>query len=840
MAALSTAPPPPDLDSEARLTEQLARLPDDRFRAVLSGVHQRRKLNNGTSHKPPPPAATETPKPLPLPVLPPIQQQQQPAANVPVRTPLLGSIFKKRLMARILLEVSFCKRTKRTSYPAFLAAYPRISFAGMRLGTIMQRILDGADVALSVLNAGQRAAAVRLRNGESICLQAPGGSGKSFLIHWYGRQLDKQNTRFCAAAMTVVAAALIGGQTLHRLLRLGLAKQPTETYAQNTAKGLADYRRQVAHHRHSVTQLERVTALLADYARRHSATPDPTIEPELKLLSVDRDKWQRMAHLHEIDVLYHPYAAVSNTNVFIIDEYELLHVTMFEKVMACLDVITKQNPSNKQQILFTGDLFQACPINPAPTLRDATAHPHLEEEYQSNRELLVDSDAWRARNIPMIYLDVNERQRNPEDAKILTPIRLGLLSPCVRRFLDDRTMDSHKFKRREKARQLDAELNGTRFRPVAVLTGTREAAAGYNQEVMCSVPGREMRFPMQVFYVVQDLDTKTVWHRLIRLGDQPYNYERIAGDAHLNNPNDRRHPLRADMRARVEHELSTYLKSRSQSDSVVVVREGAPIAFSRNDSRQPCVRNNDPAFVTSVEGALPPAQVYETVYPPSANEYIRLCPGPPGDMLAGNSLGIELDDGKDTAAADEDNRHVHRIVRSVDVLPLHVGELLRPQEELTEYLLVRQFPIKGRASTIDKVVGCELKTVAIDGVSLTSRQSYGLFYVAASRVYSLENVQLLNITTEHIAARASAIRYLRPTLPYFRTLTDAQFEAVMLKGTIVPPVRRRPGATAREDDDGPELLDAAGNPVSSASIISDELRYPDALFRLVLDQDIAP
>lgn len=81
-----------------------------------------------------------------------------------------------------------------------------------------------APIALDQLTPEQRQAAERVLGGESIFLTGAAGTGKSFLLRYCIQELERQHPsgHVAVTASTGIAAANVGGQTLHSFAGIGL------------------------------------------------------------------------------------------------------------------------------------------------------------------------------------------------------------------------------------------------------------------------------------------------------------------------------------------------------------------------------------------------------------------------------------------------------------------------------------------------------------------------------------------------------------------------------------------------------------------------------------------
>lgn len=89
---------------------------------------------------------------------------------------------------------------------------------------------------MELLNNEQKYAVDSIKEGYSIFLTGSAGTGKSFTIKYIMEYLRNNNKNYALTAMTGTAAVLIGGQTLHSFLGLGLGKANTKDIFSNLLK----------------------------------------------------------------------------------------------------------------------------------------------------------------------------------------------------------------------------------------------------------------------------------------------------------------------------------------------------------------------------------------------------------------------------------------------------------------------------------------------------------------------------------------------------------------------------------------------------------------------------
>jgi ATP-dependent DNA helicase PIF1 len=94
---------------------------------------------------------------------------------------------------------------------------------------------------MELLNNEQKYAVDSIKDGYSIFLTGSAGTGKSFTIKYIMEYLRNNNKNYALTAMTGTAAVLIGGQTLHSFLGLGLGKGSIKEIFNNIIKSKKRY-----------------------------------------------------------------------------------------------------------------------------------------------------------------------------------------------------------------------------------------------------------------------------------------------------------------------------------------------------------------------------------------------------------------------------------------------------------------------------------------------------------------------------------------------------------------------------------------------------------------------
>lgn len=78
-----------------------------------------------------------------------------------------------------------------------------------------------------MLNAKQKSAVEQTMNGDNILITGPAGTGKSFTIKYIIELLKAQKKNIGLTATTGTAAFIIGGQTIHSFMGLGIGEETT-------------------------------------------------------------------------------------------------------------------------------------------------------------------------------------------------------------------------------------------------------------------------------------------------------------------------------------------------------------------------------------------------------------------------------------------------------------------------------------------------------------------------------------------------------------------------------------------------------------------------------------
>ena len=94
---------------------------------------------------------------------------------------------------------------------------------------------------MNLLNEEQNNALKCVMDGHSILLTGSAGTGKSYTIKYIIEYLNNANKKYAITASTGTAAVIIGGQTLHSFLGLGLGTGSVKEILNNILKNKKKY-----------------------------------------------------------------------------------------------------------------------------------------------------------------------------------------------------------------------------------------------------------------------------------------------------------------------------------------------------------------------------------------------------------------------------------------------------------------------------------------------------------------------------------------------------------------------------------------------------------------------
>lgn len=99
---------------------------------------------------------------------------------------------------------------------------------------------------LADLNGAQRAVVAAVRDGESVLLTGPAGTGKTHTVRAILADASRRGKRLGLTATTGAAAVLIGGRTVHSFLGIGLGRRPVRDLASYTVNRLKKHAARIA------------------------------------------------------------------------------------------------------------------------------------------------------------------------------------------------------------------------------------------------------------------------------------------------------------------------------------------------------------------------------------------------------------------------------------------------------------------------------------------------------------------------------------------------------------------------------------------------------------------
>lgn len=199
-----------------------------------------------------------------------------------------------------------------------------------------------------------------LNSGSNCLITGPAGTGKTYSIAQYVKN-SKRNIAICAT--TGAASLVMGGETIHRFLKLGI----------NTRPELAD-------------------KIINKWEKIKQSTK-----------SWDKRLWQTMKNLDAI----------------VIDEASMLRRDQFELVDVVLSSIYDDpRPFGGIQIILVGDFYQ---LPPVVSSYDVVKFKDLKKPY------CFQSYLWKNANFQTINLTKNYRQDDPIFLEALNKIRIGIV-----------------------------------------------------------------------------------------------------------------------------------------------------------------------------------------------------------------------------------------------------------------------------------------------------------------------------------------------------------------------------------------------------------------------------
>jgi ATP-dependent DNA helicase PIF1 len=209
-----------------------------------------------------------------------------------------------------------------------------------------------------------------IRSGDNVFITGSAGSGKTYLASEFGRT----HSGVAITATTGVASLTVNGETIHRLLGLGISSRPFEA-----------------------------AKILGKWDRIKKST-----------MPWDRNKW----------------ALINNINTIVIDEISMLRRDQFELIDIVLSSIRDTPiPFGGVQMVLVGDFFQ---LPPVVTTYDINKYPDLKDPY------CFQSEIWNQSGFESFNLTSNYRQSEGEFLDALELIRVGIVTDEVEDILKSR------------------------------------------------------------------------------------------------------------------------------------------------------------------------------------------------------------------------------------------------------------------------------------------------------------------------------------------------------------------------------------------------------------------
>lgn len=222
-----------------------------------------------------------------------------------------------------------------------------------------------------MLNVDREDAFKALDTGENILLSGEAGSGKTFLIKEFAKQ-SKLNVALTAT--TGMAALNLGGETIHRLIGIGIATRP-----------------------------EQAEPILKKW-KRYKTSSKPW----------EKAKWKVMMSLDAI----------------VIDEASMLRKDQFELIEVVLNALRDSSkPFGGIQMILVGDFFQ---LPPVVTTWDEKKYPDLNKPY------CFQSSLWTHASFCSISLTTQYRQSDKDFLRVLNKIRIGKVDEEVNSIMASR------------------------------------------------------------------------------------------------------------------------------------------------------------------------------------------------------------------------------------------------------------------------------------------------------------------------------------------------------------------------------------------------------------------
>ena len=136
----------------------------------------------------------------------------------------------------------------------------------------------GRDVTQSQLSDEQQHALQRMRSGANVFLTGEAGSGKSFVVKHFRRELDEKE--FPTLASTGAAAVLVGGRTFHSFFGLGILEGGPEATIERALRN-----------RRVVRRLQKIQGFIVDEVSMLSAETLATAQRLCRLARESDEPW---------------------------------------------------------------------------------------------------------------------------------------------------------------------------------------------------------------------------------------------------------------------------------------------------------------------------------------------------------------------------------------------------------------------------------------------------------------------------------------------------------------------------------------------------------------------
>lgn len=615
----------------------------------------------------------------------------------------------------------------------------------------------------------QKAALDVLLSGKNVFMSGEAGAGKTTIVcEFIRREEDAGRMVIPTALVSLAATNMEGAMTSHKFFGVGICKDSLKQLAE------AAVRERVAYYKESnnVRRLEAEAVQLMKNGAPHD-----------EVMAKSRDAGRARAKMERSFTHMRMHCSA-----VIIDEFGVARPSDYEKMLVKLKVLRAAQEKPLPQLIHTGDMFQSRPINPRP--KD-TATELEKEEYQQNKQLILNTNTWTDLNAEIIHLHEVFRQKDKTQQEILGRVRIAALKASDLEFLKSLIHTKSQIETSIDKAKAAAEAKGEVYHSPVYLSALKADVRAENTKRLKQLPTSELRFATQVYYAKRDPETGRIWHRKVYVesASQKQDENRIR-DFRFEHGDPIRRPISEKERGKFCYEPMTQgrltmLKKEIlqtidnlQIEPFVVTKVGASILFTRELVPKKVV-NGTRGRILEAKGfeeyekkngisSLPPLS------PPT--DFIKLEYGPvPDDVylpsVKASAMGLETD------------IHVHPIDYEY---PCDPSERKLKPKEWTSWFVIRAAPwITGWAVTIQKTIGMQFKQLIFNAGSIRAHGSpQGLFYLGLSRCEDLNEVKLLNFDEQVIESRVSVIRYFRKQLPFFSSMDDDEFEDAIEQGRL--------------------------------------------------------